>query len=193
MYCGIDIGRENLAISFIIDQGDDEKRIVTYKGTTKCLYRYEVGQEPQEFKLVKSIDTYRDTCYLLSMIDELKYTKRTFIELQVSIHNNAILKMEGIIIGFLMGRFRQMEVITCASQRRTRTADKFIAEHGMLPIRLVASPPKTKINTMHMVAHLYREHYDFLVSFIDKDNQYNLGKMDDACDTILYAYMAMTG
>lgn len=187
--CGIDIGNKNMALSFITENGE----IITYKGEVNgknsYLYRYVLDEEPKKLELQKCVDVPRDICMLLAMISEFKDTKRTFIELQVNMHNAGILKLEGVIIGFLIGRYNNMDVDSCSSAKRTNFASKFIKDKGASPITIVGSPPKTKHDTMHMVGHLYTDFYNFMLEFV-KSDEAAIGKMDDVCDTIAYAYMA---
>lgn len=188
-HCGVDIGNKNMALSFITE--DDE--VITYKGEVdgknSFLVRYTQDEIPTKIEIQKCIDVPRDICQLLAMIPELSCTTRTFIELQVNMHNAGILKLEGVIIGFLIGRYPRMQVDSCSSVKRTSYASKFVAQRGQSEIRIVGSPPKTKHDTMYVVGHLFKPFYEFMLEFV-KCDEFCIGKMDDVCDTIVYAYMA---
>ena len=189
-YCGIDIGKENMALSFIMPN----EEVITYKGAVNgkksYLIRYAQDEEPIELRLVRVIDTYRDICCLLSMVDELKHTTQTYIELQVCMHNSSILKLEGVILGFLLGRYTRMQIASCSSIKRTNFANAYVKKHNITGRHIVGNPPATKVNTMYMVGHLFPDFYDYLLQFVNRSSEWDLGKMDDACDTIAYAYMA---
>jgi len=188
-FCGIDIGNKNMALSFITD----ENEVITYKGVVdgkdSFLYRYVQDEEITKIELSKSVDVPHDICMLLALVPELRDTTRTYIELQVNMHNAGILKLEGVIIGFLIGRYTQMQVDSCSSRKRTCFATKYVTQHGKPSIKLIGSPPATKHDTMYMVGSLYPEFYDFMLQFM-KSGEYDIGKMDDVCDTIAYAHMA---
>lgn len=188
-FCGIDIGNKNMALSFITEDNE----VITYKGEVdgknSFLYRYVQDEEPKKIDLVRCVDVPRDICMLLAIIPEFQETSKVYIELQVNMHNAGILKLEGVIIGFLIGRYTRMQVESCSSVKRTNFATKYINAKGESSIKIVGSPPKTKHNTMYMVGHLYLDFYNFMLQFV-KCEEYCIGKMDDVCDTIAYAYMA---
>lgn len=188
-HCGIDIGNKNMALSFITE--DDE--VITYKGVVdgknSFLYRYVDGEVPTKIEIESCVDVPRDICRLLAMVVELPFTTRAFIELQVNMHNAGILKLEGVIIGFLIGRYPRMRVDSCSSVKRTNFAKAFVANKDLAGIRIVGSPPKTKHDTMYTAACLFRSFYEFMLTFV-KCDEYCIEKMDDVCDTIVYAHMA---
>jgi hypothetical protein len=178
-----------MALSFITIDNE----AITYKGVVNgkksFLHRYVQDEMPTTVELVKCVDVPHDICMLLAMIPEFKDTARVFVELQVNMHSAGILKLEGVIIGFLIGRYTRMNVESCSSIKRTSFATKFVTEKGQSPIRIVGSPPKTKHNTMYMVGHLYPGFYNYMLEFV-KSDEFCIGKMDDVCDTLAYAYMA---
>lgn len=187
--CGIDIGLENMAIAFL----DEDNQITIYKGVVNgkesYMNRYRENEEPIQLKLEMCVDIPRDICQFLALIPEFMNTERVFIELQVGMHSTAIIKLEGVIMGFLLGRYRSLQVDSCSSSKRTNFATKFISQYGQSSIQIVGSPPKTKHDTMYMIGHLYKDMYNHMLQYV-KSSEWNIGKMDDVCDTIAYAHMA---
>lgn len=194
-YCGIDIGTENMCLSFITE--DDQ--VVCYKGknNNKACYlvRYAYEEEPTVLSVAvtSKSDYYHNICYMLALVPEFKNTIRVFVELQVSMHHACILKIEGAIIGYLLGRYPSVQVESCSSQKRTSFAKKYVEVHGTPDVRLYGVVRNTKTETMYMAASLYPEFYSFITQFCDKSLQWYVDKMDDICDTIVYAHMARVG
>lgn len=175
--CGIDVGTKNLGICFV-----SSDRVIGYRGELNKIYRYEAE------KLICVLEANGKTDHvnliqILSMIPEFEKTFKVSIEKQMAQHNAEILRIDGIIYGFLTGRYPNIAVDYISPQKRKSEAEKILslypeAQNVKLPKRTFR---EQKLPGMKITGYFYPEFYQYIKDEID-DN-----KLDDICDSLIFA------
>lgn len=178
--CGIDVGTQNMAISFLSDKED----IITYLGSLLEMTRYELDKEIQIVKSeAKKSDTdYKAMIMILNKIPEFAYTSSVVIELQMSVNCAKMSRIDGIVFGFLCGKFPSMVVNLSSPVVRKKFITERITGTDMSELALKKSIKETKILSFQFVYAKFRKYYDYMQSVI--------GKLDDMCDSVVYASIA---
>lgn len=185
--CGVDIGTENLAISFLeITYRDESPRIISYKGTLDRVLRLEENTETDviahESTKKRGTQSHEAYANILSAIPEFGQTTCTVIEMQLAYNHSVMSRLDGITFGFLKGRFPTMDISLNAPTIRK----KFISERvGDESVHIPRGYPATKQQSMFYVGVKHPSYYAFIQSSEE------IGKIDDICDSIVYASIAM--
>jgi hypothetical protein len=140
-------------------------------------YKYEM-KTPDDLKILYSI---------LSFIPEFYHTKKIVIEEQLPFHNAEMLRIDGAIHGFLTSKYRDSEVKYLKPNSRAAFTKKYLlkfpaAENTFLPLTKIKK--ESKKDPMKIIGHEFPDFYSHILSFVpDK-------KIDDICDSSLYAFYA---
>lgn len=188
--CGIDIGTENLAISFVeisLGMEDDEQpRIISYKGTLNNVSRFEEGIEVTTISTAgMKLSPHDAYVFILNKIAEFAHTTYTIIELQLAYNHSVMSRLDGVAFGFLKGKFPTMEVSLNASTIRKKFISDCVSEEEAQSVFIPRGYPPTKQPSMLYVGAKHPSHYAFIQTMADID------KIDDICDSIVYASIAM--
>lgn len=188
--CGIDIGTENLAISFIeITMGDAVPRIISYKGTLNDVLRFEMGEETTKLTPAKlsrgKLHQHEAYVAILSIIPEFSQTTNTVIEMQLSCSKSLMSRLDGIAFGFLKGSFPSMSVSLHASTIRTKFISDRVSEEETNRVKIPRGYRTTKLQSIAFVATKLPAYYNFI------EENPEINKIDDICDSIVYAAIAI--
>lgn len=180
--CGIDIGTKNLGFCFV-----SLNTVIGYRGTSEKMLRYETGKEILEISAPENeneiFSEYKQLITILNLIPEFEKTFRIAIEKQISHHNAEILRMDGIIFGFLSGKFPDINIEYFAPQKRISESEKIILT---FPDSDIFTPPiksirEQKIPSLKITSYFFPDFYSFILENIDDK------KLDDLCDSLVYA------
>lgn len=181
--CGIDIGTVNFGICFV-----SSSEIIGYMGTLQKFTRYQVTKEKLEIvpefseKIDEISSNYSIFIELLSSIPEFEKTFRVVVEKQISQHNAEILRLDGIVYGYLSGRYPNMRVEYMSPQMRISESNKIILAHPECEdTKIPKTFRKQKIFSMKILGYLDPNFYNLLIQEIEDL------KIDDLCDSFLYA------
>jgi hypothetical protein len=187
--CGVDIGTQNLAISFV-GVGVSEGCVISYKGTLNEVRRFEEDQETAvlKFGTKSKRPSTNDICEvyvsILESIPELDYTVSTVIEMQLAFNRSEMSRLDGIAYGFLKGRFPGMKIsINAATIRRKFISDR-VSEDEESVVVVPRGYPATKHQSMVFVCTKMSSFYRYITQNEDID------KIDDICDSLVYASIA---
>lgn len=176
--CGIDIGTKNLGITFF---SPDE--IISYRGSPDHLKRYQMHFPVIDYKTTKT-DEMQGLISILRMIREFKKTKNVRIEKQVSFHNSEILRIEGVIFGFLSSICENVEYVS-SGRRMSFMKEVFqknpLCEQTELLHVKTKKYREQKIPAMRIVNYFYPDFFAFILETVEDD------KLDDICDSLIYA------
>jgi hypothetical protein len=175
--CGIDIGTKNLAISFV-----SADRIICYKGSTHELTRYEIGQEPEILSMKGKVDQNEAFIIILESLEEFKETSSTVIEQQVSMNKSEMTRLDGIAYGGLSLGYKDMKVNLHGSGIRKKFLTTALTSHDTTQIRIPSGVKDVKILSCQFVAVFYKDFYNLITQLE--------GKIDNICDSIVYAGVA---
>jgi hypothetical protein len=195
--CGVDIGEINLAIAFVSPDG----RVINYRGAithakatsthpdiSPHLTRYEIGVEPSTVVPPKRLPEHACLVQFLQSIVEFNHTKYSAIEMQLASNTAAMSRYDGIIYGWLIGRFPNMLTTLNGSTCRKRAVEGFFTKAGLdingVVIPAVIKKNESKINSYKFVKTFHPESWEYF--------QLMQLKMDDVCDTLVYAAIAFT-
>lgn len=175
--CGIDIGTKNLGICFF-----SSKEIIAYRGSLNHLIRYQLDTDIIDYKS-NSEDMYDSLTDLLDMIHEFQHTTAIKIEKQVPFHNAEVLRIDGIIFGYVKRICKNVQYVD--SKRRMSFMKSICVtdpecENVVLPSK---SYRPQKIPGMKIVKYFFPEFFEFIAKHVDD------GKLDDICDSLIYAIM----
>jgi hypothetical protein len=179
-HCGIDIGEDNMAFSFMGD-----RTIITYLGSNEKMTRFEIGHEL--FTIEPHLNkTAHDSVKLIAMLDSIKefaMTKEFIIESQMN--NKTCARMDGIIYGYLVSK--GITGAYMGGQARKNFAIKATED---VPISqkeikdLIGKQVKeNKLSSIGFVRKEYSHYLTFVVM--------HTKKIDDICDAIVYAHMSV--
>lgn len=175
--CGIDIGTKNLGICFF-----SSKEIIGYRGSLFHLIRYQLDTPLIDYKS-KSENMYESLIELLEMIHEFEHTIAIKIEKQVPFHNSEVLRIDGIIYGFLKSVCKSVDYV---DSKRRMSFMKGICTIDPDCDKTVL-PNKTyrpqKIPGMKITKYFYPDFFELLEKNVED------GKLDDICDSLIYAIM----
>ncbi len=179
MYCcGIDIGTKNLGISFVSD-----KEIISYRGDPHEMLRYEFDKNIIKITSNDKCE-YKSLITLLNTIPEFDNTYKIGIEKQIAFHNAEILRIDGIIYGYLSAKYPNI-VEYSSPKSRLNCCNKLLEEYP--EGQKVKIPKKSireqKIPSLKVIGYLYPDFYDFIFDKVDDE------KLDDICDSAIYALM----
>lgn len=180
--CGIDIGIENLAISFVELRDGDHVRVIAYKGTLRQVLRFEQGQEVSVINVPTGLQPHIAYLTLLESLPEFCHTVSTVIEMQLASNQSVMSRLDGIAFGFLRGRFPSMSVSLNAPGIRKNFITERIDDGSTVTIP--KGYPATKYPSMVYVGTKYPEFYEYIMTHSQ------LSKIDDICDSIVYASIA---
>lgn len=175
--CGIDLGTENLGICFFSDE-----EIIGYRGSPFLLKRYQVGVEIIDY-VAKSTDIYDAVIEVLDMIFEFENTREVRIEKQLPKHNADMIRIDGIIFGYLKSKCKNVEYIS--PNTRMSFMDSLMGRNPEsqvegLPVKKYKD---SKIPGMKITKYFYPEYFNFIAKHAEE------GKLDDLCDSLIYAIM----
>lgn len=182
--CGIDIGTSNFGICFV-----SSGEVIGYRGSLEKFTRYQVSKE--NFQITAETQKKSDEIFseyaifteLLGLIPEFEKTFRVGIEKQVAFHNAEILRIDGIVFGFLSGRYPNIKVEYISPQTRMSESKKIMSEYP--ECENVKIPKKSfreqKIPGMKITGFFEPVFYKLLMEEVEDS------KIDDLCDSFLYA------
>lgn len=188
--CGIDIGTKNLCISFtpLVTPITPETIVISYKGSLETISRYETGEEVSiVLQLSKKESSHEAYIKILQAIPEFKDTKVTVIEEQLSMNRGEMARLDGVTYGFLRGTFPQMGVFLHGSGIRRKFIMDSLATKDVSNVVIPRGYPDSKELSFYYVGCLYADHYEYIQLFPDLKS-----KMDDICDSVVYACFART-
>lgn len=187
--CGVDIGEKNMAFGFVNRWG----RVVHYKqiGDTPNYKRTEVDQTDIILSPENPENQYDALIKVLEAIPEFKETNEVMIELQLAKNNSNMSRLDGMIYAFLRGRYKDIKVtLNSSTIRKKFINDRFTAEGidiESVDISKALKPSnQAKIDSLKYVNQFYPEVWDY--NCISENG--NKVKMDDICDTVVYADLA---
>ena len=167
-------------------------KIIGYRGEISSLKRYETGKQtliikPQQKNPceISLGDDYSDLVNILEQIPEFANTFNVSIEKQVPFHNAEILRIDGIIFGFLSGKYPKANVRYITPQARLSESSAIIKNFP--EIEEIKTPKgytgkkDTKIPGLKIVRFFYPEFYEHISTEMEDD------KLDDICDSLVYA------
>jgi hypothetical protein len=190
--CGIDIGVKNLAISFVeyIPIGTKREPLVaSYKGTMELMRRFVEGMEVESLSLAGGRGLNHDSYIeIFEAIPEFANTISTVIEMQVVMNKSDMSRLDGVAYGFLRGRFPSMDVNLNGSTIRKKFTTEGIAQSAVNPDEVIIPRgyPTSKHQSFLFVGCTFPSHYIFLQSLQELD------KLDDVCDSLVYASIALS-
>lgn len=185
-YTGIDVGQVNLGISFF-----NGHKLISYRATPNGIYKYDIEHETPmmiDFKYdMQSPDDLKTLYAVLSFIPEFYHTKRIVIEEQLPFHNADMLRIDGAIHGFLSSKYSETDVRYLKPNSRAAFTKKYLsrfpdAENTFLPLTKIKK--EAKKDPMKIIGYEFPDFYSHILMFVpDK-------KIDDICDSALYAFYA---
>jgi len=190
--CGIDIGVKNLAISFVeyVPDSVKERFVVSYKGTLEVMQRFVKGLETETFVVPggKKMSHHEAYVNIFEMIPQFAQTVSTVIEIQLAAGRSDMSRLDGVAYGFLRGRFPSMDVHLNGSTIRKKFTAERITQSGVNPDEVIVPRgyPETKHQSFLFVGCVFPSYYAFLLSLAGLD------KLDDLCDSIVYASIAFS-
>ena len=188
--CGIDIGTKNLCISFvaIAAQATPDAVVISYKGSLESISRYETGQEASVVLTLSKRETSHEAYVkILQAIPEFKDTKSTVIEEQLAMNKGEMARLDGLTYGFLRGSFPTMSVHLHGSGIRRKFIMDSLANKDVSNVVIPKGYPDSKELSFYYVGCLYADHYEYIQLFPELKD-----KMDDICDSLVYACFAIT-
>ena len=183
-YAGIDVGQVNLGISFF-----NGYEIIAYRATPIGVYRYNLNHENPMFiehpYNIKSSNDLHSLYSILLFIPEFTYCKIIAIEEQLAMHNSNMLRVDGAIHGFLSATYLKAEVKYVKPVSRCSFTKKYLsefpdAEQTYLPLKKIKK--EAKKDPMKIIGYEFPEFYQYIMQFVPD------GKLDDICDSSLYAF-----
>jgi hypothetical protein len=179
--CGIDVGEKNMAISFV-DKVPESLNVVCYKGSPELMCRYEIatGEEPEMISADRSNDKYLAFASLLDKIREFNYTETLIIEMQLSQNKSNMTRLEGILFGYIVGRYPNIRVCLSGSTIRNKFLRDKLNGYNVEEID-IPRVAQTKKASLQYVYLYYADIWEYLIG---KD------KIDDICDSVVYADIA---
>jgi hypothetical protein len=185
--CGIDIGVKNLAISFA-EWGatEGEPTVISYKGTMESIDRFSEGDETQTMTISgKRLSHHDSYITILESIPEFRYTVSTVIEMQLAMNKSDMSRLDGVAYGYLRGRYPTMTVSLNGSTIRKKFITDAITGTNVSEIFIPRSYPDTKHPSFLFIGSKYPGYYRFIRDCPGVD------KLDDLCDSVVYASIAM--
>lgn len=177
--CGIDIGTKNMGFCFV-----SKNRIVAYRGTVFEFYRYEIGKKTELFKRKDDEDFCNGLVEMIFSMKEFDNTTSIRIERQLALHNNEILRYDGIVYGTLRGKYPKANVVYIAPRSRTSALEKVIDQYNeFLDKEINKSYKATKVPSLIITKNFFPTFYELIVEEIDDK------KLDDICDALIYAIL----
>lgn len=176
-HCGIDIGFINLSFSFLHSNG----RVVSYVGSVDEMERYTEETEPSVIQLnvPKATLKHEKLFLLLDSIPEFKECINFVIERQPSLASAEGCRLDGLIMGYLRGKG------LTGSYLDSRTRQNFtetMCEGTSTDTKKDEVPAKRKHYSISFVAQKFPSFYSYIQS--------KRKKIDDICDSLIYAYMS---
>jgi hypothetical protein len=183
--CGVDIGTENLAISFIeVSWRSAPPRIISYKGSLSKVLRFERDVETTVISQSGKAGPSEDYVGILCAIPEFSQTVQAVIEMQLAFNHSAMSRLDGVAYGFLRGRFPSMVVSLNAATIRKKFIAEQLGNEDISNYMIPRGYPATKVPSIFFVAVRNPPHYEYILSNREID------KIDDICDSIVYASIA---
>lgn len=177
--CGIDIGTKNMGFCFF-----SKNRIIAYRGTVFEFYRYEIGEKTEYFKRKDNEDFCDGLVEMIFSMKEFDDTTSVRIERQLALHNNEILRYDGIVYGTLRGKYPKANIVYIAPRSRTSALEKVIEQYDeFLDKEINKSYKATKVASLIVTKNFFPSFYDLIVEEIDDK------KLDDICDALIYAIL----
>lgn len=177
--CGIDIGTKNMGFCFV-----SKNRIVAYRGTVFEFYRYEIGKKTELFKRKDDGDFCNGLVEMIFSIEEFNKTTSIKIEKQLALHNNEILRYDGIVYGTLRGKYPGANVVYTAPRSRTSALENVIEQYDeFLDKEINKSYKATKVPSLIITKNFFPTFYELIMEEIDDK------KLDDICDALIYAIL----
>lgn len=174
--CGIDIGSVNFAVAFV---SLDQKTALCYKGDLTMLVRYG-GASGYAMAEDSAKTDYERICDILGQIPEFINTAAVVIELQVVMNRQSMSRLDGIVYGFLKGRYPSITVLYNAAGIRAKfISDSLVGvDTSKIEIPKVAA---TKVESLRYTAAKFPELWNAIKQ---------KPKLDDFCDAVVYAGVA---
>lgn len=173
--CGIDIGTENFGICFL-----SKEEIVCYRGSPYLMKRYQVGVPVIDYSTnLKNI--YDSLVEILESIKEFSSTISVKIEKQVAFHSSEVLRLDGIVFGFLKSKCPSVEYVS-PNKRMSFMKEIMEKNPGCSETQVQKKKYReAKIPGMKITKFFFGEFYDFVEENVED------GKLDDICDSLIYA------
>lgn len=212
--CGVDVGTINMCVTFVSNHG----KIVIYHGAVTrrtgpkgheakmMVLRYPIVEGSMEEcpliagtiqaypngTLVKHMDDYHGFLNLLGQMKELERTVSVVIESQVSMNGMLMPRLDGIIFGWMSAKRIHTEYIGAKGRGGFAAKAMENVDLSNMPLpKLKARGGKTKdedvkIPSYQFVCHHHPEFYKTILGFEGGI----IPKLDDICDSVLYAHIA---
>lgn len=188
-----------MAIAFVSHPGLGDRKVVNYRGAVTHakatanhgeiyphLTRYEVGVQP--ISMIPEDRSNDQACLiqLLMGIPEFQETDQAVIEMQLAANKSSMSRLEGICYGWLQGAHPHILTTLNGSTCRKKAISDFFEKNGIdidtIQIQSVAKKHESKIPSYKFVKVFHPQSWQFF--------QENGIKLDDVCDTLVYAEIA---
>jgi len=179
--CGIDIGTKNLAMCFFSGQ-----RMIGYRGDISYLNRYELDKPVQkicgDLQEENISSKYQCLISLLRKIPEFDNCFLINIEKQLPLHNAEMLRIDGIIFGYLSTLSSCTKVQYISSQTRSNYSENILKKFEDCKKTIIKKKPskEQKIAGIQITGYFFPEFYEKLVETVEDE------KLDDICDCVIY-------